>query len=120
MPITPTKPMSRNQKGWGYEIWVHNSPEYCGKVLVVYAGKKSSLHYHERKQETFYVKSGRVWMRTVDENGEEFRFEMVSGDVLEIPISFKHQFGGIAEVSEIIEFSTQHFESDTIRTEMGD
>jgi len=120
MPLAPTKPMYRSQKGWGYEIWVHNSPKYCGKVLVVYAGKKCSLHHHERKQETFYVKSGRIWMRTVDENDEEVRFEMGPGDVFEIPQGRKHQFGGIAEVSEIIEFSTQHFESDTIRTEMGD
>ncbi len=32
----------------------------------------------------------------------------------------KHQFGGIAKVSEILEFSTEHFESDSIRTEKGD
>ncbi|NIT73718.1 hypothetical protein GWO43_23150 [candidate division KSB1 bacterium] len=68
MPIVPTKPIQRNQKGWGYEIF-HNSPEYCGKVLVVYAEKKYSLHHHEQKHETFYVQSGRIWMRTVDENG---------------------------------------------------
>ncbi len=120
MPIAPTKPIHREEKGWGYELWIHNDADYCGKVLVVNAGKKCSLHYHERKKETFYVQTGRIWMRTVDEKGRESKFEMPAGDVLEIMPGLKHQFGGIAEVSEIMEFSTEHFESDSIRIEKGD
>ena len=120
MPIMPTQPIHREEKGWGYEIWIHNSPQYCGKVLVVYADKKCSLHHHELKTETFYLQSGRVWVRTVDRHEEESQFEMVPGDVLEIAPGLKHQFGGIAERSEIMEFSTQHFESDSVRTEKGD
>ncbi len=38
----------------------------------------------------------------------------------EIPPGLKHQFIGIADISEIMEFSTQHFESDSKRTEKGD
>jgi mannose-6-phosphate isomerase-like protein (cupin superfamily) len=120
MPISPTKPVHRQEKGWGYEIWIHNSSDYCGKILVVFAGKKCSLHHHERKKETFYVQSGRIWMRTVGEDGEKSEFEMLPGDVLEIPRGLKHQFRGISETSEILEVSTQHFESDSIRTEKGD
>lgn len=120
MRIEPTHPIHREEKGWGYEIWVHNSPDYCGKVLVVYDGKRCSLHHHELKKETFYIQSGKIWMRTVDESGNESEFEMVPGDVLEIAPGLKHQFGGLAEVSEIMEFSTQHFETDSIRTEKGD
>ena len=118
--IGPTKPIHRQQKGWGYEIWIHNTTEYCGKILVVYAGKKCSLHHHELKRETFYVQSGRILMRTVDQEGHESKFEMGPGDVLEISRGFKHQFEGIAEKSEIMEFSTEHFETDSIRTEFGD
>ena len=120
MSTVPTNPIHREEKGWGYEIWIHNSEEYCGKVLVVYSGKKCSLHHHKLKKETFYIQSGRIWMRTIDEDGAESEFEMVPGDVLEIPPGLKHQFGGIAEVSEIMEFSTQHFESDSVRTDKGD
>ncbi|MBT3203196.1 MAG: cupin domain-containing protein [Gammaproteobacteria bacterium] len=121
MEITgPTKPIHRQEKGWGYEIWIHNSEEYCGKILVVNAGRKCSLHHHILKRETFYVQTGQIQMRTVDEQGEESIFEMTPGDVLEIKRGFKHQFTGIAERSEIMEFSTQHFETDSIRTEKGD
>ncbi len=59
-------------------------------------------------------------MRIVDESGKESIFEMTKGDVFEIPPGLKHQFIGIADVTEIMEFSTQHFESDSIRTEKGD
>ena len=59
-------------------------------------------------------------MRVVDESGNESEFEMEKGDVLEITPGLKHQFKGIAEITEIMEFSTQHFESDSIRTEKGD
>jgi hypothetical protein len=53
MTIASTKPIHREEKGWGNEIWIHNSPDYCGKVLVVYAEKKCSLNHHVRKKETF-------------------------------------------------------------------
>ena len=59
-------------------------------------------------------------MRTVDKSGTESEFEMEKGDVLEIAPGLKHQFKGIADVTEIMEFSTQHFDSDSIRTEKGD
>ena len=120
MTTAPSKPIHRQEKGWGYELWIHNSSDYCGKVLVIFAGKKCSLHHHELKKETFYLQSGLIWVRTIDERGRESEFEMQPGDVLEIPPRLKHQFGGIAEVSEIMEFSTEHFESDSIRTTPGD
>ncbi len=118
--MKPTKPIHREDKGWGYEIWIHNSPNYCGKILVLEKGKRCSLHHHIQKKETFYIQSGRLTMRTVDESGKESIFEMNKGDVFEISPGLKHQFTGIADVTEIMEFSTQHFESDSIRTEKGD
>ena len=44
------KPKKVN-KDWGYELWIHNDHEYCGKLLVF--PKKSarfSLHYHLKKK----------------------------------------------------------------------
>ena len=28
------KPPKRVEKVWGYELWIHNDEEYCGKSLV--------------------------------------------------------------------------------------
>ena len=81
--MRPTKPIHREDKGWGYEIWIHNSSDYCGKILVLEKGKKCSLHHHIQKKETFYIQSGKLLMKIVEESGEEAEFEMEKGDVLE-------------------------------------
>lgn len=118
--MKPTKPIHREDKGWGYEIWIHNSSDYCGKILVLEKGKRCSLHHHIQKKETFYIQSGKLLMKLVEESGKETEFEMEKGDVLEIQPGLKHQFIGIAAITEIMEFSTQHFETDSIRTLKGD
>ena len=69
--MKPTKPIYREEKGWGYEVWIHNSEDYCGKILVLEKGKKCSLHHHIQKKETFYIQSGKLLMRVVDEEGNE-------------------------------------------------
>jgi len=108
-----------HSKGWGYEVWIHNDEKYCGKLLVVFAGKKCSLHYHKIKHETFYLQNGRldVYMKYLD--GTEKRFIMEKGESVEVPIGTIHQFKAI-EHSELFEFSTQHFDSDSHRIEKGD
>ena len=44
-------------KGWGYEDWIVNKEQYCGKLLFIKKGKKCSWHYHKNKDETFYIQS---------------------------------------------------------------
>ena len=112
--IIPTKPINYKNKKWGYEIWIHNSSNYCGKILVIYKNKSSSLHYHNLKNETFYIQKGKISMKTIDKNNNVSEFEMLKGDVLEIPKGLKHQFTGIDYKSEIFEVSTQHFDTDSI------
>ena len=47
-----TRP-TKVQKAWGYELWVHNDSQYCGKLLVfAEKGDKFSMHYHMLKNET--------------------------------------------------------------------
>ena len=45
-------------KGWGYEKWICNTEEYCGKLLHFIKGKRCSWHYHVLKDETFYLEEG--------------------------------------------------------------
>ena len=111
--------MQRVPKGWGEELWVHNDPLYCGKILRLRRGKRCSLHYHKKKTETFYLQAGRVKMELVHGDGRRETLEMKPGDALEITPGLVHRFTGI-EDSEIIEFSTQHFEDDSYRIERGD
>ena len=134
MTLDKSKPIQRVQKGWGYEDWLHNDHKYCGKILMVNGGLRCSLHYHEKKTETFYCRSGWLWVRILhDVKGWDLKawgctnfkpyeqiFTLQAGDVLELEPGVVHQFGGIEKTSEIIEFSTQHFEDDSYRLEKGD
>ena len=48
-------------KPWGHEVHFAIAPgKYCGKVLHIRAGHALSLQYHERKEETIVVQSGRL------------------------------------------------------------
>ena len=39
-------PMKHVPKGWGWERWIVNCPEYCGKLLFFNKGKRCSWHFH--------------------------------------------------------------------------
>ena len=47
-------------KPWGSELWFAHTDTYAGKILRVRAGCRLSIQYHEHKDETSYVLSGRV------------------------------------------------------------
>jgi hypothetical protein len=41
----------RVDKKWGYELWIHNDSEYCGKLLVFTKERnRFSMHYHLQKK----------------------------------------------------------------------
>lgn len=47
------------KKPWGAEIWFGQvTGKYLGKVLHIKANYRTSLHYHEKKEETMLVVSG--------------------------------------------------------------
>lgn len=114
-------------KGWGEERWIHNDELYCGKILVLNKGKNCSLHYHKLKTETFYLAKGELKMELTDLEHAQMEppqileeFTMKAGDALLLEPGMVHRFTGIADVTEIFEFSTEHFDSDSHRIQKGD
>ena len=70
----------RVEKPWGYElIWAH-AEQYVGKVLFVRAGQALSLQYHEQKDESWLVQSGRASLELGDVDGELTEVEIGEGD----------------------------------------
>jgi len=108
-------------KGWGWERWIVNKPQYCGKLLFFEKGKKCSFHYHILKDETFYLQSGKLILRYSDGDSLEEAEEIVlePGDKFYIYPGLRHQMEAI-EDSELFEFSTEHFDSDSYRVQRGD
>jgi mannose-6-phosphate isomerase-like protein (cupin superfamily) len=115
------RPVRIVPKGWGREVWVANSEFYCGKVLEILKGKKCSLHYHKLKTESFYLRSGRLKVRVLESPNSEVieEFELEPGECMDVPIGLVHQMEAL-EDTELYEFSTQHFDSDSHRLVPGD
>jgi mannose-6-phosphate isomerase-like protein (cupin superfamily) len=107
----------RVEKKWGYELWIHNDTDYCGKLLVFSkSGNKFSMHYHMIKDETWYVQKGAFQFDWIDtENGERCYTQIQEGDVIEIKKALPHQLTALTEEATIFEVSTQHFDDDSYR-----
>lgn len=108
-------------KGWGFEKWITNNEKYCGKLLYFVKGKKCSWHYHKIKDEVFYIQSGKLLVvYGHSDNKEETESVILSrGDSFHVPTGLRHQMTAL-EDTEMFEFSTQHFDEDSIRVEKGD
>ena len=52
--------ITRVEKPWGYELHWAKTDRYVGKLIHVNAGHALSLQYHNRKDETIYLHSGRL------------------------------------------------------------
>jgi mannose-6-phosphate isomerase-like protein (cupin superfamily) len=117
----PRGPVHIEPKGWGREVWIANNELYCGKILEIRKGKRCSLHYHRLKTETFYLRSGRLLLRLKEHAEAEVveELELLPGDCMDVSPGLVHQMEAL-EDSELFEFSTQHFESDSHRLIRGD
>lgn len=109
-----------HKRGWGYEVWIENLPEYCGKILHLHKGKRGSLHFHTNKMETMFLQAGRVCLRFIDtETAKEYEIVLDPGDSIRIPRGQPHQIIALEE-SDLYEFSTMHEETDSHRIAKGD
>jgi len=108
-------------KGWGFEKWIVNKTEYCGKLLFFEKDKKCSWHYHKLKDEVFYLQSGKLLVKYSDKDDiiEAKEYILLPGDSFHVYRGLRHQMLAL-EASELFEFSTEHFDSDSYRIQKGD
>ena len=108
-------------KGWGYEKWIVNTDEYCGILLHFIKGKKCSWHYHKLKDETFYLQEGKLLVKYSDNDNLDEANEVIleRGDKFHVYRGLRHQMFAM-EDTDMFEFSTQHFDSDSHRIIKGD
>ncbi len=61
------QPLHRVEKPWGYEVWWARTDRYVGKQIHINKGHALSLQYHNKKDETIFVWSGKMlFEREVD------------------------------------------------------
>jgi uncharacterized cupin superfamily protein len=96
-------------KVWGEEHWIANCSLYCGKILHLRKGYRCSIHWHDEKDETFYILRGLVLLEIGGDS-----FTMQEGDTIRVYPGVAHRFTGL-QPSQILEISTQHKEADSCR-----
>lgn len=107
-------------KTWGSEVWFANNDMYCGKLLTINPGEwssKGNFHYHEIKDETFFVIEGLLWLDIADdETGEYERHILLENDSYRVMPGVKHRFTAASgKPCRFIEASTTHREDDSYR-----
>ena len=107
----------RVEKKWGYELWIHNDNEYCGKLLVFTKDRsRFSMHYHLQKKETWYIQEGRFQFNYIDvENGKLKGTKLEKGQSVLIERGQPHQLIALEDNSIVFEVSTEHFDEDSYR-----
>src|ERR1700721_796265 len=103
----------RVPKPWGSELWYALTDRYAGKVLHVERGHRLSLQFHERKDESCYVLSGRLLL-IQGESVEALSERVVAeGDVWRNAPGSVHTVEAI-ETAQILEVSTPDLD-DVVR-----
>jgi mannose-6-phosphate isomerase-like protein (cupin superfamily) len=106
--------ITRVEKPWGYELHWAKTDRYVGKIIHVNAGHALSLQYHNHKDETVFLSSGRLLFEIQD--GEHLtRREMKPGEAIHIPPKTIHRMTAL-EDSDIFEVSTPELH-DVVRLE---
>ena len=106
----------RVDKPWGWELIWAVADAYVGKVLFVKAGESLSLQYHEEKDESWYIESGRARLELGDVGQET-----LDEDIIETGACFRYRPGTVHRVTAledttILEVSTPHLD-DVVRLE---
>lgn len=105
---------NRVQKPWGYELHWAKTNKYVGKLIHVNAGEALSLQYHNVKDETIFLRSGRMLFE-IAENGTRVTREMQVGESVHITPGTLHRMTAIDDC-EIFEVSTPELD-DVVRVE---
>jgi mannose-6-phosphate isomerase-like protein (cupin superfamily) len=73
------------------------------------------------KDEVFYIQSGKILVKYADQDAISEAKEVIlgPGDNFHVYRGLRHQMIAL-EDTELFEFSTQHFDSDSYRIQKGD
>ena len=109
-------PVRKVEKPWGHELIWALSDTYCGKLLFVKAGAALSLQFHNEKDESWLVQSGRAKLE-LGEVGQK----VLNEEVISAGAAFRYRPGTVHRVTAIedttiLEVSTPHLD-DVVRLE---
>jgi mannose-6-phosphate isomerase len=106
----------RVEKPWGWELIWADSELYVGKILFVGAGHSLSLQFHNEKDESWYVESGRATLELGDVGQGVLNTEVIgAGACFRFRSGTVHRVTALEDTT-ILEVSTPHLD-DVVRLE---
>lgn len=108
------------EKKWGHEdIWA-TTDQYCGKLMTFNEASKFSMHFHAKKDESWYVLLGKFEVEWIDTKDASIHSKILnSGDTWHNPPLLPHRLTCLEE-GTIIEVSTEDSVEDNYRVMPGD
>jgi mannose-6-phosphate isomerase len=104
----------RVDKPWGYELHWAKTDRYVGKIIHIDKGHALSLQYHNRKDETIMLLSGRLLFE-IQENGQLVQHEVKPFERFHVTPGTVHRMTAI-EDCDVVEVSTPELD-DVVRLE---
>jgi mannose-6-phosphate isomerase-like protein (cupin superfamily) len=106
----------RVEKPWGWELIWALTDRYAGKVLFVRAGESLSLQFHNEKDESWLVQSGRATVELGAVGEKVLKEEVVGpGAAFHYAPGTVHRVTALEDTT-ILEVSTPHLD-DVVRLE---
>lgn len=106
----------RTDKPWGHEsLFALVDGKYCGKAIHVTEGHALSLQYHEQKEETISVFSGRLKVEVGEHESSLEEFELEPGESIHLRPGTRHRVTALVD-TVMLEASTTQL-GDVVRLE---
>lgn len=101
-------------KPWGHELIYAVTDKYVGKILHIKKGEALSLQYHQKKDETIHIHSGRIKFFSAASPQEPLK-ELIleEGQSFHITPKMVHRMVAL-EDSDVLEVSTTELD-DVVR-----
>ena len=106
--------VTRVDKPWGYELHWAKTERYVGKLIHINKGHALSLQYHNLKDETIFLASGRLLFE-MEIDGKLVAREMSPGESVHVTPKTVHRMTAIEDV-DVYEVSTPELH-DVVRLE---
>ena len=108
--------VKRVDKPWGHEEWFALvDGKFCGKAIHVSEGHSLSLQYHERKEETISVQSGRLRVEVGPHESQLEEFELEPGEGIHLTAGTRHRVTALVDTVMLEASTTEVF--DVVRLE---
>jgi mannose-6-phosphate isomerase len=112
--------VTKVEKPWGYELHWAKTDRYVGKLIHVNAGHALSLQYHNQKDETIFLWSGRMLFEIAEGHegtagGPLTKRVMKPGESVHVVPKTVHRMTAITDC-DIFEVSTPEL-TDVVRLE---